>query len=147
MKKVRTGISALVGLFLTVMTGIAWAQPGDCPGHGMGPGMMGGMGPGHGGMGLAGLELNDEQRKAINRIVDQNRKRQHELHGKLGDLQVQLRDEYQQEKWNADAIIKIYDQIADVRRQMIRSRIEMRNQIYDRLTPEQRKQFRRTWMD
>ncbi|MGE0081585.1 MAG: Spy/CpxP family protein refolding chaperone [Thiohalomonadaceae bacterium] len=123
-------------------------------GYGMGPGMMGGMGPGYGygygygwGMGLAGLDLNDDQRKAINQIVDQHRKRQHDLLGKLADQQAQLRDQYQREKWDANAITKIYDQMADVRREMIRSRIEMRNQIYDRLTPEQRKQFRRGWVD
>ncbi|MFA5529525.1 MAG: Spy/CpxP family protein refolding chaperone [Thiohalomonadaceae bacterium] len=127
---------------------------------GMGPGMMGGMGygmgmmggPGHGygwgmGMGLVGLDLDDDQRKAINRAVDQHRKRQHELVGKMLDHQARLRDQYQQEKWDADAITKIYDQIADVRRQMIRARIDMRNAIYERLTPEQRQQFRRGWID
>lgn len=140
--------------------GMGPGMMGGGPGYGTGHGMMGGMGPGWGmgpGMmgpgygagpwGLAGLDLTDDQQKAINKIMDDHRKRQYELFGKLSDQQARLRDQYQREKWDADAINKIYDQIADVRRQMIRSRVEMRNQIFERLTPEQRKQFRRGWVE
>lgn len=118
-------------------------------GYGMGPG-MGGMGPGYGygyGYGLAGLNLTADQQKTINKLLDDHRKQHFEFASKLADQQARLRDEYLKEKWNADAITKIYDQMADVRRQMIRSRIELRNQIYDRLTPEQRQQFRSTWVE
>lgn len=178
----RTWMSGLLGLLFATVLGTAYAQPGPggCPGMmGMGPGMMGGMGPGYGagpdwGMGpgmmgpmgpgygagpgmmrgygagpygLARLNLTGDQQKAVNKIVDDHRKRQHDLIGKLADHQARLRDQYQREKWDADAITKIYDQMADVRRQMIRLRIEMRNQIYERLTPEQRQQFRGAWVD
>jgi Spy/CpxP family protein refolding chaperone len=170
MRKIYTWSTGLLGLLLAATVGVASAQP--CPGYGMGPGMMGGgpgygmgpgmmgggpgwgmgpgmMGPGYGAgpWGLARLNLTDDQQKAINKIVDDHRKRQHDLLGKMAEHQARLRDQYQREKWDADAINKIYDQMADVRRQMIRSRVEMRNQIFERLTPEQRQQFRRTWVE
>jgi Spy/CpxP family protein refolding chaperone len=118
-------------------------------GGGMGPGMMGGgMGPGMGGgygM-LSALNLNDQQRKEVGKILDDHQKRRYELMGKNIDLQSRLRDLYGQEKWDANAIAGVYDQMAKVHTDLIRSRVEARNRIYNVLTPDQRRQYRQ-WGD
>ncbi len=123
-------------------------------GYGMGPGMMGGYGMGSGwgggmGSGMMGLgpiwslNLNDNQRRAVDNILNE----QHRLHwsmmsslfidyGKLGDL-------YDAEHLDAAAIGKVYDDIFKAQRAMIESGIKTRNRIYDQLTKEQREQLRR----
>lgn len=129
------------------------AGGGMGPGYGMGPGMGGyGMGPGFGGGpgmgygrgygGLAGLNLTDDQRKAINKIMDDQQKAQYDAYGKIMQQNSKLRDLYSQDKWDANAITGAYDQIQKQRLAMLRSRIDARNKIYDVLTPQQRQQFR-----
>jgi Spy/CpxP family protein refolding chaperone len=128
--------------------------PGMMGGYGMGPGMMGGgMGYGHGpgygmgygpGYGLAGLNLTDEQRKNVNKLLDGQQKVHHNAMGKIMEQNSRLRDLYSQEKWDANAIAAAYDEISKQRSVMIRSRIDTRNKIYDLLTPQQRQQFRRS---
>jgi Spy/CpxP family protein refolding chaperone len=62
------------------------------------------------------------------------------------ELRSRLRDLYGQEKWDANAIAGVYDQIGKLHGDMVRARVDARNRIYDLLTPDQRRQYRQ-WGD
>ncbi|PKM43753.1 MAG: hypothetical protein CVV05_12885 [Gammaproteobacteria bacterium HGW-Gammaproteobacteria-1] len=122
--------------------------PGMMGGYGMGPGMMGGMGGGMmGGMGMMGpiwsLDLNDNQRRAVENIMNE----QHTQHWAMMTSQFgnygKLRELYSAEMLDAAAIGKVYDEIFRNQRAMIESGIKTRNRIYDQLTKEQREQLKR----
>jgi Spy/CpxP family protein refolding chaperone len=130
--------------------------PGMMGGYGMGPGMMGGgdMGPGMmggggmmGGMGMMGpiwaLDLNDNQRRAVENIMNE----QHTQHWSMMTSQFgnygKLRELYGAEMLDAAAIGKVYDEIFRNQRAMIESGIKTRNRIYDQLTKEQKEQLKR----
>lgn len=127
------------------MMGGGWGRGYGMMGGGYGMGMMGG-GYGMGMMGLGpiwSLNLSDNQRRAVDNILNE----QHKLHwsmmsalftdyGKLSDL-------YSAEHWDADAIDKVYADIFKNQRAMIESSVKIRNRIYDQLTKEQKEQLRR----
>ena len=117
-------------------------------GYGMGSGMMGGYGAmmgGYGGgmMGLNSLNLSDEQWTKIDKLTDELRQKHWALMSAMMNESSKLRSLYRQEKPDPAAIGKIYQQIFDLKRQMIESSIEQQNHIQDILTPEQRQQLRR----
>lgn len=119
-------------------------------GHGqgmMGPGMMGGYGPGMMGAqgGLFGIELDDKQRRSVNAIQDELRRKRWELMGRTMDEQSGLRDLYEAEKRDPKAIGAAYQRIFDLRRQMIEATVAAHNRIEEQLTPEQRKMARDYW--
>ncbi|HEX6633413.1 MAG TPA: Spy/CpxP family protein refolding chaperone [Usitatibacter sp.] len=109
---------------------------------GYGPGMMGGYGGGYGpgmmggyGGGYQNLDLSDEQREKIDKIVDETREKQfglmqsmHQLHRNAGAQS------------DADAM-KNYDAVAAVRKEMFANRLEARKRIEAVLTKEQRDQL------
>ncbi|MDR2195063.1 MAG: Spy/CpxP family protein refolding chaperone [Gallionellaceae bacterium] len=101
-------------------------------GHGMG---MGGMAP-HAGM-LAGLNLSKEQQSQITKLSDDFQHNNWTNQGLINDESAKLRDLYQADKRDADAIDKSYQKIFDIKRQMIRDYVELRNKIDAALTPEQ----------
>jgi Spy/CpxP family protein refolding chaperone len=111
---------------------------------GMGPGMM----MGHGMMGMMGLgpigmlDLTDEQRRQLNKIMDDTRKRHWETMGKIMDEHARLRDLYDAEVLDAKRIGAVYDQIFKHRREMIEGAIEARNKAYALLTKEQKEQLK-----
>ena len=123
-------------------------------GPGFGPGMMGGgrgYGPG-GGYGphagfLGSLNLSDEQRTKIDAIREENRQKNWSAMGQMRTEMFKLRGMYNAEKLDADAIADQQRKVDELRRQMLKSRIESQNQVESVLTPEQRKQFRqlRPW--
>jgi Spy/CpxP family protein refolding chaperone len=131
---------------------------GGGPGGGYGPGMMGGygggpgwgygprggqgFGPGAGGGALAFLNLTDEQSEKVLKIQEENRSKNWDLMGKMRSEQFKLRQMSFGDKLDAAAITEQQKKVDDLRRQMLKSRIESRNQIAAVLTPEQRKQFR-----
>lgn len=162
MRKIA-GIALLAGIALP---GVATADP---PRDGMmgwnyGPGMMGGyhgqgmMGPGmmggYGGMApgmmgapdiLFGVDLDDNQRKSVNAIHDELRRKRWELMGRTMDEQSRLRDLYQADKRDPKAIGAAYQRVFDLRRQMIEASIDAHNKIEELLKPEQRKAAREYW--
>lgn len=123
--------------------------PGMMGGYGMGAGMMGGMGMmgGYGAMGMMGpiwaLDLNDNQRRAVENIMNE----QHTQHWAMMTSQFgnygKLRELYSAEMLDAAAIGKVYDEIFRNQRAMIESGIKTRNRIYDQLTKEQKEQLKR----
>jgi Spy/CpxP family protein refolding chaperone len=132
---------------------------GGGPGWGYGPGMMGGygggpgwggygprggqgFGPGGGGGPLALLNLTDEQREKVLKIQEENRSKNWDLMGKMRTEQFKLRQLSFGDKLDAAAIADQQKKVDELRRQMLKSRIEARNQIAAVLTAEQKQQFR-----
>ncbi len=133
-------------------------------GPGYGPGMMGGAGPGYGpgmrgggpGFGAYGpgrgygqgaslvdsLDLTDEQREKIRAIQEGNRQKNWTSMGQLRSEMFALRRLYYAEKVDANAVTEQQRKVDDLRRLMLKSRLESHNQVEAVLTPEQRKQFR-----
>ena len=122
-------------------------------GYGMGPGMGGyGMGPGMGGYGMgpgmrgwsnySGLGLTAEQQAKISQIQHDLRSKNWGLMGKMMDARYKLQELYDADKPDAAAINRQYKEIEDLRRQMVDSSIETRNQIDSILTKEQKEKFR-----
>jgi Spy/CpxP family protein refolding chaperone len=154
----KVGLAALA---LAGAVGVALAQgpgpggPGYGPGYG--PGMMGGYGYGPGTMGgyspgmmrgygpgssLASLGLSAEQREKIVALQEENRKANWSTMGQMRSEQFKLRQMYNADKVDAAAVADQQKKVDELRRQMIKSHVEARNQINAILTPEQRKEFR-----
>jgi Spy/CpxP family protein refolding chaperone len=100
-----------------------------------------GFGPGPGG-GLAALNLTDQQREKVLKIQEENRRKNWDLMGQLRSEQFKLRQMAYGEKLDANAIADQQKRVDDLRRQMLKSHIEARNQIAGVLTKEQQQQFR-----
>lgn len=157
--KMKTNFLRAGALALTVMAAGAtgalaqgpWSGPGPGygPGSGYGPGMMGGgYGPGYGrggygaGGGLAALNLSDEQREKVLSLQEENRRKNWDTMGQMRAEMFKLRGMYYADKIDPQVYADQQKKVDDLRRQMLASRIEARNQIEKILTPEQRKQFR-----
>jgi periplasmic protein CpxP/Spy len=152
--KTRTWKAGLVALGLAGAVAAAFAQgpgpggPGYGPGYG--PGMMGGygygsamMGGGYGpGGGLASLGLSAEQREKIATVQEENRKANWNAMGQMRSEQFKLRQMYNADKIDSATVTDQQKKVDELRRQMLKSHVEARNQINAILTPEQRKQFR-----
>lgn len=154
----RTLIGAAVAA-AAILAGTALAQGygmgpgmmgGNGPGQGMGPGMMGGYGPGQGmgpgmmgggyGPGYAALKLTDEQRKKIDAIQEDVWRKQGEL---MGAMHAQAFRMHDSGKADDAAARKAFDEMAVAHKQMFETGLEARKRIDAVLTPEQRKQLGR----
>ena len=115
----------------------------------MGPGMMGGYGPGYGmghemmGWGnFRGLNLSDDQKSKITPIRKEMRTKQWALMGEMMDAQDKLQELYDADKQDSAAINKQYRVIEDLRRQMVDNSVDAHNRINSILTKEQREKSR-----
>ena len=141
----------VIGAALALASSVAAAQgygPGQgygqgrgMMGGGQGPGMMGGQGYGAGGM-FAALNLSDDQREKIAGIQEAQRQKNWATMGTVRSEQFKLRGMYGAERLDADKIAEQQKKVDELRRQMLKSRVEAHNQIAAVLTPEQRKQLR-----
>lgn len=110
----------------------------------MGQGMMGqgmGMGAQQGGV-LAALNLSEAQREKVLAVQEEHRKKNWAAMGEVRAEQYKLRGLYGAEKLDADKVAEQQKKVDELRRQMLKSRIEAHNQIAALLTPEQRKELR-----
>jgi Spy/CpxP family protein refolding chaperone len=118
-------------------------------GPGYGPGMRGGGGPGYGpgASVLESLNLTDEQRDKIQVMQEENRQKNWATMGQLRTEMFALRRMYFADKVDPNAVAEQQKKVDELRRQMLKSRLESRNRVESLLTPEQRKQFRqyRPW--
>jgi Spy/CpxP family protein refolding chaperone len=137
--------------------GMGPGMMGGYGGYGMGPGMMGGygyhMGPrggcdwgpgmmgGHGMWALSALNLTDDQRAKINKILDNERKQHWAVMGKMMDEQIKLRDLYAQSEPDPKKVGAAYGAIAKLQQQMIEAHVQAGNEIHKILTKEQREQM------
>jgi len=114
--------------------------PGMMGGYGQRPGMMGGYGPGMGG--FAALDLTDEQRQKLAALREQARTRSWDAIGKLRSEEFKLRELLRADPVNASEVVDQQAKVDGLRREVLRSRIESRNEMAAALTPEQRKKLR-----
>ena len=159
--KTRAWKAGLIALGLAGAVAAAFAQgPGGGPGYGpgygpgmgaygYGPGMMGGYGPGYGGGrgpggGLAALNLSSEQSEKIAAIQEENRRKNWDAMGQMRAEQFKLRQMFNADKIDSNAVAEQQKKVDELRRQMLKSRVDARNQVAAILTPEQRKQFRQS---
>ena len=141
MRKTMRVIAVALGL---AAAGAAMAQ-GYGPGvGGYGPGMMGGgYGPGMmGGGPLSGLDLKDDQRDKIFAIQEEARTKNFGTMTQMRAEQYKMAKMYNAEKADPKLIGEQQKKVDELRRQMIQSRVETRNEIEAVLTPEQKKQLR-----
>jgi Spy/CpxP family protein refolding chaperone len=170
MKKL-TVAATLVAVAIAVSVPVASAQMGPGTmggygGYGMGPGTMGGyggygMGPGtmggYGGYGMGpgmmygygdgagGLNLSDDQREKIAKILEGLSTKHWELMGKMQDQQFKLRDLVASGKADDATIGRAYKNVETLRQQMWASGADARKQMDAVLTKEQREQLQRGW--
>jgi Spy/CpxP family protein refolding chaperone len=119
--------------------------PGMMGGYGYGPGMMGGYGGGRGfgpGGGVAALDLSSEQREKIAAIQEENRRKNWDAMGQLRSEQFKLGQMYNADKVDSAAVAEQQKKVDELRRQLLKSRLDARNQVAAILTPEQRKHLR-----
>lgn len=118
--------------------------PGMMGGYGMGPGLMGGYGMGPGMMGAwQALDLNDKQREQTAQIQKDLAKKQLDLQSQVADEYAKLQELYAAGKADPAATDKIYNTIADLRRQAMEARIDAHSKLQALLTEEQRDQLQR----
>ena len=91
---------------------------------------------------LASLNLTDEQREKIASIQEQSRAKNWAAMGEVRTEQHKLRGLYRADKLDADKIAEQQTKVDELRRQMLKSRVEAHNQVAAVLTPEQRKELR-----
>ena len=116
-------------------------------GHG---GMMGGghggmMGGGHGGGmagGYAALDLTDDQRQKLSGMGEDARRKSWDAMGQLRSEQYRLRELLRADPVNASAVVDQQGKVDGLRRQILKARIESRNEMAAVLTPDQRKRLR-----
>lgn len=116
------------------------------------PGMMGGYGMERGGMGIKmlgprtaivqSLNLSDEQRGKITKLIDKLQHDNWNTMGMIMDESGVLRDLYHADRRDPVAIDATYQKIFDLKRKMIKSALDTENEIEDLLAADQLKQLR-----
>ena len=121
----------------------------------MGPGMMGGRGMGSGmmmdGMGMMGfglgaigrLDLNDSQRRQVQKFDDELRRKNWDLMGKMHDEMSRMRDAMWTDKRDRAAILAANKRMSELRQQMLENMLDAADKAEAVLTPQQREQLRR----
>lgn len=112
-----------------------------------GYGMMGGMGMDmmmespRAGM-VRTLSLSDEQRARINKLSDKLHHDNWADMGKIMDESTKLRDLYEADRRDANAIAGVYRDIFNTKVQMIKAMVTTENEIEDLLTKDQLAQLK-----
>jgi Spy/CpxP family protein refolding chaperone len=134
----------ILGAALALASSLATAQ-----GYGQGQGMMGRgmmdegmMGSGRQGGMLAGLNLTEEQRQKVLAIQEEHRQKNWAAMGEVRAEQHKLRSLYGAEKLDANKVAEQQKKVDELRRGLLKSRVEAHNQMAAVLTPEQRKLLR-----
>ncbi|MGE5171416.1 MAG: Spy/CpxP family protein refolding chaperone [Rudaea sp.] len=133
--------------------------PGMMGGYGYGPGMMGGPGWGRGygggpgwgrGGALSQLDLTADQQEKIAKIQEEMRAKNWSTMGELRSEQFKLRSLYNADNPDANAIAEQQKKVDELRRTLIKSRVDAHKQMAAMLTKEQRAQLRAMgpwWLD
>ncbi len=119
--------------------------PGFGHGPGYGPGMMRGYGPGMMGYGagiLEALDLSDEQREKILAVQEEMRSKNWATMGKMRAEVFKLRRLVYADSVDANALADQQKKVDELRRELLKARVESRKQVEAILTPEQKKQLR-----
>ena len=86
--------------------------------------------------------LSDEQQLKVAAIREEFRKKNWSAMGEVRSEQFKLRSLYHADKLDADKIAEQQKKVDELRRRLIKSRVEAHNQVAAVLTPEQRKLMR-----
>jgi protein CpxP len=122
--------------------------PGSGPasGSGMGPGMMHGGGAGamrgHGQRMARALGLTDDQRAKVRQIMEDTRRKNWDALGQIRSERFKLTEMLRGDKVDPNAAVEQKSKIDVLKRQVMRARLEARNQVLALLTPEQREKAR-----
>lgn len=124
------------------------------PGYGMGPGMMGGYGPGGMGPGMMGgfgpgfgygVDLSDEQRAKISGIQQELAQKHWELMGRMHQQGGPMSQAFGSGPIDEKVARKAYESMAEAQKQIFELSLQSRKRIDAVLTPEQREQMGRGW--
>lgn len=161
----RLGYLCAALLGLSALSGAALAQPpngmtmhGEMKGHGMNHGMRHGMN--HGGMGgwqddddhydrmfgmhaLAGLNLDDEQRKKVTELRRELRNNIWDLRRQVIDQREQLGLLYSADTLDVAAIKDTYEKLFQIKLKLIEHTLNFKQKMDKVLNKEQRQQFHR----
>jgi Spy/CpxP family protein refolding chaperone len=137
---IRTFLAALS----VILTQACFAQaPGQPPGMRPPPGnppmMQGRM---RGGDRMARLNLTEEQRAQVDRIREETRRASWNAMGQIMTERHQLRELMRQDKVDPNAVVEQQKKIDDLRREVLKNRLEGRNRVMAMLTPEQQRIYR-----
>jgi Spy/CpxP family protein refolding chaperone len=134
--------------------GPGYGGQGYRPGQGMmgqrmAPGMEGHHGSGRGagmmqgiGQRLRALGLSEDQRTKVARIMEDTRRKNWDVLGQIQSERFKLREMVRGDKVDPNAAVEQKRKVDDLKRQVMRSRLEARNQVLALLTPEQREKAR-----
>lgn len=121
-------------------------------GPGMGPGMMGGhhggpgMGPGmmqgRGEFMARALGMSEDQRAKARQIMEDTRRKNWDAIGQIQSERFRLQELMRGDKVDPGAAVEQKRKIDDLRRQVMKERLEARNQVLALLTPEQQEKAR-----
>ena len=114
---------------------------GGGPGHEMGPGMMHGregMMRGRGERMAHRLGLSEDQRAKVRQIMEDTRRKNWDAIGQIRSERFKLREMLRGDTVDSNAAVEQKRKIDDLKRQVMKGRLEARNQVYALLTPEQR---------
>jgi Spy/CpxP family protein refolding chaperone len=92
---------------------------------------------------FAGVQFNEEQKKRINEMMEQERQAHQKRVAKMQQYQQQLQKLYLEERWDAKAITQLYEKMHAEQRKTIAAMAEARNKVYDLMSEEQREQMRK----
>ncbi len=143
----RSAIVALAVVAIVAAGAFVFAQGGPPPQR-AGRGQMMGQGPGGPGgrggmMGLGRLNLTDDQRAQVQKLMEANRQAHQPEQQKMADAQKALRDAiFADAGPDESAIQAAQAQIQSLEPQMAQHRVEMQVAIAKILTADQRKQMR-----
>jgi len=116
------------------------------PGERMGRGMEGARGPGmmrgHGERMARALALSEDQRAKVGRIMEDTRRKNWDVLGQIRSERFNLREMMRGDKVDPAAAVEQKRKLDDLKRQVMRARLEARNQVFALLTPEQREKAR-----
>jgi Spy/CpxP family protein refolding chaperone len=90
---------------------------------------------------FANLGLQESQRKAIDELMANQQEYREKHMAMMKSQNEKLRELYKAEKWDADAMTRVYDEMYKERRAMMEKMIETRNAIMDKLNKEQREKM------
>ena len=117
---------------------------GHGPGFGMGPGMMGGGMMGGMGYGmLYQLNLSPDQWSKVNGIHEELAKKQWDITGKMREEAFKLRNLMAAEKRDRAAVTNQYKKLQEMRLQTFQARIDAHEKFDSVLSKEQKEQLRR----
>lgn len=91
---------------------------------------------------FAGVDFNKEQQKQIQAMMAKERNSHQQRVESMRKVQEQLQKLYMADKWDTQAITKLYETMHAEQRKTIAAMAEARNKVYEMMSKEQREQMK-----